>query len=179
MILQSWLGSIADDSDFSLQNIPFGVCSLKNDSSEAHRCVTALGDKVIDLNILQDAGAFADISSLDANAFSKETLNSFLSHSPEVWPQVRSRIIDLFAVGKNDLVESNPALQKASIFDSSDVKMHLPVEIGDYTDFYSSEQHAFNVGCLFRDPNNALLPNWKIDSELVIIGVILFLSPFM
>ena len=157
-MISSWL-PVLYDSDFSLQNIPFGVCSLKGDSK--CRCVTAIGDKAVDLNVLQDAGAFSDIPNLDANVFSNDSLNGFLEHPPEVWPQVRQRLIDLFTTdGKNELLSSNQALQKAALYDRSEVIMRLPVQIGDYTDFYSSREHATNVGTMFRGKDNALQPNW-------------------
>jgi fumarylacetoacetase len=143
MMTTSWL-DIPDDSDFSLQNIPFGVCSVTS-SSSPHRCVTAIGNKVVDLGVLQDAQVFEDIPNLDANVFSQSTLNAYLAHPPEIWPQVRQRLMDLFSSDKNDLLRSNPALQQAAMYERSQVvAMHLPVTIGDYTDFYSSREHATN-----------------------------------
>ena len=136
----SWL-DIPEDSDFSLQNIPFGVCSLEEDP--ACRCVTAIGDKVVDLGLLQDAGAFSDVLNLNANAFSEPTLNGFMSHDPQVWKQVRKRLVDIFS-GQNAILQSNPALQTAAIYHHSKVVMHLPAKIGGYTDFYSSREHATN-----------------------------------
>jgi fumarylacetoacetase len=154
--MTSWL-DIPEDSDFSLQNIPFGVCSLSPTSP--HCCVTAIGKKVVDLNVLQDAGAFSDIADLDANVFSESSLNNYLAHPPEVWPKVRRHLMDLFN-GNDELLSSNEALQQAALYDMDDVTMHLPCKIGDYTDFYSSREHATNVGTMFRGKDNALQPNW-------------------
>ena len=151
-----WI-DIPKDSDFSLQNIPFGVCSLT--PSSARRCVTAIGTKAVDLGVLQDAGVFMDIADLDGNVFSDPTLNSYLAHPPEVWPRVRQRLITLFD-GTLDLLSSSPELQAACMYDLSDVSMHLPCTIGDYTDFYSSREHATNVGTMFRGKDDALQPNW-------------------
>jgi fumarylacetoacetase len=154
--MTSWL-DIPEDSDFSLQNIPFGVCSLSPTSP--HCCVTAIGKKVVDLNVLQDAGAFSGIAGLDANVFSESSLNNYLAHPPEVWPKVRRHLMDLFN-GNDELLSSNEALQQAALYDMDDVTMHLPCKIGDYTDFYSSREHATNVGTMFRGKDNALQPNW-------------------
>lgn len=152
---------IPSDCNFSLANIPFGVCSLSSSTGSSGRriCVTAVGSKVVDLGKLQDAGAFSDITNLDQNVFSEATLNSFLGHSPEVWPKVRQRIIHLFD-GTTDLLSSNPDLQGASIHNMENVTMHLPCLIGDYTDFYLSREHATNVGTMFRGKDAALQPNW-------------------
>ena len=150
--------NVSEESDFSISNIPFGVCTPPGGSTTP-RCVTALGNKVVDLSILQDAGAFDDIIDLDANVFSNETLNAYMAHSPDVWPQVRTRLIDLLN-GRNDLLRSKSALQKAAFYDIDKVTMHLPAAIGDYTDFYSSREHATNVGTMFRGKDNALQPNW-------------------
>lgn len=148
---------IPQDSDFSLNNIPFGIASLN--ALSPRRCVTAIGTKVVDLGVLQEAGVFRDITDLDGNVFSESTLNKYLSHSPEVWPQVRQRIIHLFD-GTLDDLSSNPELQVACLWELNDVTMHLPCAIGDYTDFYSSREHATNVGIMFRGKDNALQPNW-------------------
>ncbi len=87
---------IPPDSDFSLNNVPFGIASLSSPLSP-RRCVTAIGTKVVDLGVLQEAGVFRDIPDLDGNVFIAEsTLNKYLSHPPHVWPQVRQRIIHLF-----------------------------------------------------------------------------------
>lgn len=156
--MSAWL-DIPEDSDFSLDNIPFGVCSLPKFPTSPRRCVTAVGNKVVDLRILQEAGAFGTISGLDANVFSGDTLDEFIASSPDIWPQVRRCLADLFR-GKNDLLSSNEALQLAAMFDMNDVTMHLPCTIGDYTDFYSSREHATNIGIIFRGKDNALQPNW-------------------
>jgi fumarylacetoacetase len=164
--MDSWL-DIPQDSDFSLANIPFGVASFPSHPTQP-KCVTALGHYVIDLQLLEDAGAFQDIPELDANVFSHSTLNRFLEQSPCVWPQVRQRLIDLFQLNGDILILSNPRLQQAAIHDmrtaatttAAPMKMHLPVTIREYTDFYSSREHATNVGTMFRGKDNALQPNW-------------------
>ena len=168
--MASWL-DIPEDSEFSLANIPFGVASFPTHPITHPKCVTALGHYVIDLQVLEDAGAFLDIPKLDANVFSQSTLNLFLEQSPCVWPQVRQRLIDLFQLDGDVLIQSNPELQQAAIHDMRTtitstttavvpIKMHLPVTIREYTDFYSSREHATNVGTMFRGKDNALQPNW-------------------
>ena len=145
MALSSWL-EIPEESDFSLANIPYGVATVKDDPSKALPfCATALGEKVINLGVLQDAGAFDAIGELLPDTFMKPTLNQFLEHSPKVWPRVRERLIQILGTDEGWL-RDNEALRKACIYDRSQVQMHLPVKVGEYTDFYSSREHATNVG---------------------------------
>ena len=87
-------------------------------------------------------------------------LNKMMQHGKMAVRQLRNRISDLLDEANQELQQNAEELNQI-LFNQSAAKMYLPVSIGDYTDFYSSEQHAYNVGCLFRDPNNALLPNWK------------------
>ena len=174
MTTSSWLPNVPDDSDFSLYNIPFGVGSLmmtNHGGDEKRFCCTAIGKHVINLHVLQNAGVFDDIIDLDKNCFAYPVLNAFMDHPSHVWKDVRQRIIDIFkdehnkdvnikahdekkveeesgavAVANNYsmLVRHSVELQKACIYDMSNVKMHLPAHIGDYTDFYSSREHATN-----------------------------------
>lgn len=145
--LKTWI-TVPKDSDFPIQNIPFGIIDIKGDKVAA----TRIGDTVISLSALFEAGIFSDI--LNENCFSEATLNGFLSYNKQIWRAVRNRISEVFTL------EMNEELKNKCLFNINDVKMCMPVKVGDYTDFYSSRQHAYNVGCMFRDPNNALLPNW-------------------
>ena len=157
-MLSSWV-KIAEDSDFSLANIPFGIFSTNEKFKP--RCATAIGDKVVDLSILAEAGVFADIANFSPRCFANTTLNEFLAYPRPIWVAVRNKLIDLFAEnGNSDALRSSDALQAASLHDVTDVTMHLPALIGDYTDFYSSREHATNVGTMFRGKDNALQPNW-------------------
>lgn len=143
--MSSWL-EIPDGSDFSLANIPYGVATIKDDPSRTHPfCATALGNFVINLAVLQDAGAFDAIPELLPDTFMKSTLNQFLEHSPKVWPLVRMRLINILGAEEGWL-RDNETLRRACVVDRSLVLMHLPVKIGEYTDFYSSREHATNVG---------------------------------
>jgi len=158
----SWVPGVSEDSDFSLSNLPFGVFS-RNGDGRGPRCATRLGDTVVDLSVLEEAGLFVDVPGLAGNVFCRETLNAFVEHPRPVWLAVRLRLLALFSIedeGGDARLRSNPDLQKASFVSTSDATLHLPVEVGDYTDFYSSREHATNVGTMFRGPDNALQPNW-------------------
>lgn len=148
--LKSWI-DIPENSDFPIQNIPFGIAQHKNDVFVASR----IGDTVINLYKVAKLGHF----NIDSAVFNSCRLNDFMRLGKQVTRDVRNEISDIF-VDTNDHA-SNKLELKEALVNVNEVEMLLPIAIGDYTDFYSSEQHAFNVGCLFRDPNNALLPNWK------------------
>lgn len=154
-ILSSWV-NIPTDSDFSIYNIPFGV--FKKDSNDA-RCCTAIGDYVVDLAVLCENHYF-DRLEIPADIFHGRSLNFFIALGKEITNQVRERLIQLFSSDNHEL-QGNKGLHHQVFTRREDVSMLLPVTVGDYTDFYSSKEHASNVGAMFRDPENALLPNWK------------------
>lgn len=151
--MSSWI-EIPTNSDFTLENIPFGIGSTEG----APRAATRIGDKVIDLDALHKAGLFSSIN-LPEGIFSKKVLNDFIELGKPVTNAVRVRIQELFAADNGEL-RDNEALRVDALRNVDQVQMYLPVRVGDYTDFYSSREHATNVGTMFRDPNNALLPNW-------------------
>ncbi len=151
---KSWL-EVRKDSDFPIQNIPFGVFLTKNDIVTIG---TRIGDYAIDLNALYQLGYFEGIELTD-DIFLHDTLNAFISAGRKTWREVRNRIADIFDAD-NPKLRDNTKDKAQVIFSITEVEMQLPVHIGDYTDFYSSREHATNVGMMFRDPNNALLPNW-------------------
>ncbi len=151
--LKTWV-EIPENSDFPIQNLPFGV--FKQDGYK--RAGVAIGDKVLDLAALQSHG-FLDGLGLPEKIFEQDTLNNFLSLGRKMGGTVRNRLSELLQEGNEEL-KSHFSVGSL-LLPMDQVKMCLPVQIGDYTDFYSSEQHAFNVGSMFRDPDNALLPNWK------------------
>ena len=170
----SWLPN-TDDSDFSLANIPFGVFSARPNKPRP-RCCTAIGEYVIDLSVLADAGLLDDIDGLVPHVLDNATLNEFATHKRSVWVHVRDRIIQLLAsnddvirtiipqtqlsLSCDNRLEKNTALRNAALHNRKAVTMHLPMAIGDYTDFYSSREHATNVGTMFRGKDKALQPNW-------------------
>ena len=153
--LKSWL-EISKESDFPIQNLPFGIYSTKN---KTKRVGVAIGDQILDLYQLLELG-YLDSLSFCEHCFSNEYLNRMMGHGKLEIRDLRNRISELLNAENPELFQNKEAVSK--VLDLQlESEMHLPVKIGDYTDFYSSEQHAFNVGSMFRDPNNALLPNWK------------------
>jgi len=151
---KSWL-NISKDSDFPIQNIPFGVFLTKDNVMTIG---ARIGDYAIDLSALHQLGYFKDIELTD-DVFLQDRLNEFIAHGRGTARKVRNRIADLFDI-ENKKLQNKKKHQNQIIYDIDDVEVHLPVNVGDYTDFYSSKEHATNVGTMFRDPNNALLPNW-------------------
>lgn len=151
---KSWL-EVPENSDFPIQNIPFGVFLTKDDVITIG---TRIGDFAIDLGALQQLNYFEGIELTD-DMFMQDTLNDFISDGKKTWRLVRNRIAELFDI-KNQQLQNNNEHREIVVFKMEDVEMQLPVLIGDYTDFYSSKEHATNVGKMFRDPENALLPNW-------------------
>lgn len=152
---KSWL-SVPADSDFPIQNIPFGVFKTPEG---VVTCGSRIGDTAIDLAALQQLGYFASID-LPDGVFLANDLNDFISLSKDLQRAVRDAIAEVFDDNTATL-QNNKAHQSAVLHDVHAVEMLLPVTVGDYTDFYSSIEHATNVGKMFRDPENALLPNWK------------------
>ncbi|WP_298393316.1 fumarylacetoacetase [Flavobacterium sp.] len=151
---KSWI-NVPENSDFPIQNIPFGVFLTKEDVITIG---TRIGDSAIDMGALQQLGYFEGIELTD-DMFMQDTLNDFISDGKKTWRLVRNRLAELFDVN-NPKLRDNVDHREVVIFNLSDIEMLLPVQIGDYTDFYSSKEHATNVGKMFRDPENALLPNW-------------------
>ena len=149
--METWI-DIPKNSDFSIHNIPFGIFSTKDSKK---RVGTAIGDMILDLKLSSDLGVFDNLT-FDYNVFENEDLNDFISLGKSITNNVRLII-------QKELSDSSSVLRNQSnlLINQSDVEMHLPLKIGDYTDFYSSIEHATNIGSMFRDPSNPLLPNWK------------------
>ena len=151
---KTWL-DVDKNTDFPIQNIPFGVFLSPEDIITIG---TRIGDHVIDLGALHQLGYFEGIALTD-DIFLQDTLNDFISDGKKTWRLVRNRISEIFEENHAAL-RDNQEHRDAVLFALSEVEMQLPVSIGDYTDFYSSKEHATNIGMMFRDPENALLPNW-------------------
>ena len=145
------------EDHFPLENIPFGVFHNKNENRD--HCCTRIGAKIISLAVLEHERLFNGplFSVLDHHVFCESTLNKFMDLGPAYRIEARETLQKLFA---HDSPKLNEDLAKKAIFDVEGQKLLMPVFIRDYTDFYSSKNHAFNVGCMFRDPANALNPNW-------------------
>ena len=142
-------------TDFPIQNIPFGVFLTRDDIITIG---TRIGDYAIDLGALHQLGYFEGIP-LTEDIFLQDTLNDFISDGKKTWRLVRNRIADIFDA-KNPKLKDNKDHREVVLFTLDEIEMQLPVHVGDYTDFYSSKEHATNVGTMFRDPEHALLPNW-------------------
>ncbi len=144
--------SIPEKSDFSIHNIPFGIFS---DTDTTKRVGIAIGDQILDLSKAAKLGVF-DALNFDTSVFTNAVLNPFIALGKATTNAVREQI-------QNELTNENSVLKgyDTVLIAQKEAQMHLPVFIGDYTDFYSSIEHATNVGKMFRDPENALLPNWR------------------
>lgn len=140
--LRSWL-ELPAQSDFSLQNLPFGIFST-TDANES-RVGIALGDLVIDTVVLFDAGLLSSIGGLNRGHLVSPSLNSLIEAGGPVWRALRIRVAELFSQG-NSTIAQNSDLQSKVLRKASDVRMHMPVRVPNYVDFYSSLEHATNVG---------------------------------
>jgi fumarylacetoacetase len=154
--LKSWI-EVPANSDFPIQNIPFGIIKT---ADRAPVPATRIGDTVIDLSVLADFGFFDQMEVEDLSVFYAPVLNDFIDLGKPLTSKVRNRIAELFSMGNKELHDNKEAVELALNM-ADHVEMRMPVHVGDYTDFYSSIEHATNVGIMFRDPENALLPNWK------------------
>jgi len=151
--LRSWVEN-AENTDFPIQNLPFGIFQTQN---LLPRVCSAIGNYVIDLHALNELGFFSDLE-INAPVFSQAYLNDFIDLGKEKTNAVRDRLSQLLDRRDplNAQKQSNDFLKPIQ-----EVDLLLPIKVGDYTDFYSSIEHATNVGKMFRDPENALLPNWR------------------
>jgi len=155
--LRSWVASAnAEDTDFPIQNLPFGVFSRKGQTDR--RIGVAIGDQIIDVSECDKANVWGEAGRDVARACTEPTLNRLAQSDPESLSNFRARLSEVLS-GDPDSSGIKP-LPDRSLIPMADVEMHLPFEIGDYTDFYASIYHATNVGKLFR-PENPLLPNYK------------------
>ncbi|MGP9689409.1 fumarylacetoacetase [Psychrobacter sp. AOP22-C1-C5] len=146
--------TIASDSDFSIHNLPYGIFSETEDGKR--RAGVAIGDQILDLSVLETEGL---LKLAGGSYFDQPTLNAFIDSGRDNWTKARQTVQTLLSTD-SDALRDNAELQQKALFKQTDVIMHLPVQVPGFTDFYSSKEHATNVGTMFRDPNNALLPNW-------------------
>jgi fumarylacetoacetase len=149
--MNCWI-NIDKDSDFSIHNLPFGIFSVDNSEKKIG---IAIGDLIIDLSQLSALGLFKTID-FDYQVLKSNYLNDFISLGKEITVELRD-LIQKELCNEKSILKNNLQV----FINKKDAKMHLPVKVGDYTDFYSSMEHARNIGSMFRDPKNALLPNWK------------------
>ncbi|MEM9230581.1 MAG: fumarylacetoacetase [Pseudomonadota bacterium] len=145
---QSWVDSAnAPDSDFPIQNLPYGVFSQANGP---RRIGIAIGDSILDLTALEAGGRLAPGG--DEKVFDQGVLNPLMALPQAVWSETRAKI--------GALLDAEGGDRSLPLVVQSDAAMHLPFFVRSYTDFYASKEHATNVGTMFRDPDNALMPNW-------------------
>lgn len=151
-MLRSWLDEAnSPQTDFPLDNLPYGVFSPKQ---EAPRCGVAIGTHVVDLAGLEQAGL------IPLSGFDQPTLNGFMAKGKSAWVQMRARLIDLLSEQGDPALRENALLCGKVLVPQTHVQMHLPFHVAGYTDFYAGRHHAENVGTMFRGPENALPPNW-------------------
>ena len=149
--LHTWL-PIAEQSDFSIHNLPFGIFSVEG---KVRKVGVAIGDQIIDLSAVAEKGIFDDLC-FDHHLLINDYLNDFIALGKPITRRVRQLL-------QQELCDENSVLKqcKGLLVDQQEAQLHLPVKVGDYTDFYSSIDHAIRVGSMFRDPSNALPPNWR------------------
>jgi fumarylacetoacetase len=146
--------AVDPNSDFPIQNLPYGVFSTKD--GLAPRVGVAIGNQVLDLwELAQDCR----IDVVEPAVFAANSLNPFMALGPKVWSTTRARISELLRADHPEL-RDNQELRQRALVPMRDVKLHMPFTVAGYTDFYSSKEHATNVGVMFRGKDNALQPNW-------------------
>jgi fumarylacetoacetase len=153
--LTSWIKT-PENSDFPIQNLPYGIAA----SGDLVFIATRIGDTVIDLSVLADFGYFDSLEIPDLSIFYEKSLNELAGLPKNARIAIRERLAEIFSASNMEL-QGNEEVLRLALHPVEQVKMLMPVQVGDYTDFYSSIEHATNVGKMFRDPSNALLPNWK------------------
>src|SRR5947209_12955022 len=172
MPLKSFI-NILPDSDFPIENLPFGVFKPLDGSA---RVGVAIGELILDLSVLEERGFFSDVvaaaglsgrnrnlppeTAAATTLFASDALNAFMALGRPAWTKTRDILQNLLSAETSTL-RDNAELRAHAFHKQSEVTMQLPARIGDYTDFYSSYYHAHNVGTMLRGPENALMPNWK------------------
>lgn len=161
--MKSWL-PIPASSRFSVRNIPFGIISTSTQVRQ--RVGVAIGDHVLDLLAFTDGAGFSKLSSdlqQHTGVFAQATLNGFASLGRPYHRAIRTYLQNVFREDTPypDVLETNETLRQVALVPISETQLHLPLAIGDYTDFFAGRNHAFNVGTLFRGPANALQHNYN------------------
>ncbi|XP_030764907.1 fumarylacetoacetase [Sitophilus oryzae] len=144
-------------SDFPIENLPYGVFSIESDT--VPKIGVAIGDLILNLNEISHLFQGPQLKKKQY-VFKESSLNAFMGLGQPAWKEARETIQKLLSENE-PLLRDNAQLREKAFVPQSKATMHLPAKIGDYTDFYSSIHHATNVGVMFRDKNNALMPNWK------------------
>jgi fumarylacetoacetase len=148
---------VAADSHFPIQNLPYGVFRPRD--AEVPRVGVAIGEMILDLSVLERESLLHVPAASGETVFDRSSLNTFMALGREAWLSVRRQLTHMLRRDEATL-RDDAALRREALVPMADCELLLPVEIGDYTDFYSSQEHATNVGAMFRGPENALPPNW-------------------
>ena len=149
-LMKSWVTSANSATHpFPLNNLPYGVFSVDGDEP---RCGVAIGDMILDMQAAEEAGL---VQLTDMPLFDVPYWNDLMEQGPAVWTALRERLTSLLAEGAAEQDKVEPLLVPAST-----AELHMPFAVSEYTDFYAGKNHAFNVGTMFRGPENALPPNW-------------------
>jgi len=156
MMIKSWV-SIPEESDFPIENLPYGIARAGGNTF----AVTRIGDTVADLSKLYALGLFSEPGFDFEDVFTQPVLNDFISMGQDVHRKLRKRLQEIFSTEHAPDNNLKRMIESIALKPAGEVEMLMPVKVTDYTDFYSSIEHATNVGRMFRDPANALLPNWK------------------
>lgn len=154
--LKSWI-VVDPDNDFPIQNLPMGIGRVP---ACGVRALSRIGDQVINLAALAEWGFLKDTGIPGPDIFRQTSLNPFIALGPPVWKALRERLSEILQEDNGEL-RDNAKARARILLPLEEVEMLMPVQVGDYTDFYASIEHASNVGKMFRDPDNALLPNWR------------------
>ena len=162
--LRSWVESANEpDTDFPIQNLPYGVFHHEDEDEDNARVGVAIGDRILDLSVLAENGLLDDVDTDEDEDIEEDVsaamLNLLMCSEPARWSALRRRISELLRED-NDELSGQPGIVEEALIPMSEAVMCMPVEAGDYTDFYASIHHATNVGSMFR-PDNPLLPNYK------------------
>ncbi|KAK3598007.1 hypothetical protein CHS0354_042361 [Potamilus streckersoni] len=148
--------NVSPDSHFPIQNLPYGVFSTPDNSQK--RIGIAIGDQILDLSAVKHLFDGPELLN-QQEVLDKDCLNDFMGLGRPAWQEVRETLQRLLSIDE-PILRDNTKLRAKAFVPQSQATMHLPSKIGDYTDFYSSKNHAYNVGCMFRGKENALMPNW-------------------
>ncbi|MBU6496918.1 MAG: fumarylacetoacetase [Rhodospirillales bacterium] len=152
---RSWVESAnRPEAAFPIQNLPYGVFSVGDGS---RRVGVAIGEMILDLAVLEEAGLLPPAAG--PRVFDQPDINAFMARGPQAWQAMRARIAGLLDAAGSPL-RDDPALRGRAMVPQHAARMHLPIAVRGFTDFYASKDHATNVGSLFRDPKNALTANW-------------------
>ena len=152
---RSWVASANEaGADFPIQNLPYGVFSV---GGSPPRCGVAIGDRIVDLAALEAAGLLRPTAT--ASVFDRPALNDFMALGPATWHATRRRLWELLHEDR-PILRDDAALRERALVPIGDARLHLPIFVRSFTDFYASRHHASNVGTMFRGPEKALPPNW-------------------